>query len=85
MKNGMVHICIPKSSDIIPHFAVKVVLPTFYNSGCYIHFIILKFHLMKNNWQVIISETKADSIFRRINQINLGFNLESCFNEIVRY
>jgi hypothetical protein len=49
MKNGMVHICIPKSSDIIPHFAVKVVLPTFYNSGCYIHFIILKFHLMKNN------------------------------------
>jgi hypothetical protein len=48
MKNGMVHICIPKSSDIIPHFAVKVVLPIFYNSGCYIHFIKLKFHLMKN-------------------------------------
>jgi len=85
MKNGMVHICIPKSSDIIPHFAVKVVLPTFYNSGCYIHFIKLKFHLMKNNWQVIISETKTDSIFLRINQTNLGFKLESYINEIVRY
>ena len=85
MKNGMVHICIPKSSDIIPHFAVKVVLPIFYNSGCYIHFIKLKFHLMKNYWQVIISETKADSIYLRINRINLGFKLESYFNEIVRY